>query len=96
MTANTADVSNVYIALQSNDDTRPIIDAITEANPHAVVSRFPAMVKIDAPGHLTIVRALVSDKLGRDWDLQEIHLNLISLCGNIDEDDDAFTLRWND
>jgi len=85
----------VYIALQSNDDTRPIIEAITEANPHAVVSQFPAMVKIDAPGRLTIVRDLVSEKLGREWDLQEIHLNLISLCGNIDEDDDAFTLHWN-
>lgn len=90
-----ATAANVYIARQNNDDTRPIIDAITEANPHAVVSQFPAMVKIDAPGHLTIVRELVAGKLGRDWDLQEIHLNLISLCGNIDEDEDAFTLRWN-
>ena len=91
----TTQAASVYIALQSNDDTRPIIDAITEANPHAVVSQFPAMVKIDAPGRLTIRRELVSEKLGREWDLQEIHLNLISLSGNIDEDDDAFTLHWN-
>ncbi|KWR85120.1 MmoB/DmpM family protein [Cupriavidus sp. IDO] len=85
----------VYIALQNNDDTRPIIDAIAEANPHAVVSQFPAMVKIDAPGRLTIVRELVEQKLGRDWDPQELHLNLISLSGNIDETDEAFTLHWN-
>lgn len=91
----TTQPANVYIALQDNDDTRPIIDAIAEANPHAVVSQFPAMVKIDAPGRLTIRRELVSDRLGREWDLQEIHLNLISLCGNIDEDDEAFTLHWN-
>jgi len=87
--------ANVYIALQNNDDTRPIIDAIAEANPQAVVTQFPAMVKIDAPGRLTIVRELVADKLGRDWDLQEIHLNLISLSGNIDETDEAFTLHWS-
>ncbi|AOY96759.1 monooxygenase [Cupriavidus sp. USMAA2-4] len=87
--------ANVYIALQNNDDTRPIIEAIAEANPLAVVSQFPAMVKIDAPGRLTIVRELVADKLGRDWDLQEIHLNLISLSGNIDETDEAFTLHWS-
>ena len=87
--------ANVYIALQNNDDTRPIIEAIAAANPLAVVSQFPAMVKTDAPGRLTIVRELVADKLGRDWDLQEIHLNLISLSGNIDETDEAFTLHWS-
>ena len=41
------------------------------------------------------MRELVADKLGRDWDLQEIHLNLISLSGNIDETDEAFTLHWS-
>ena len=30
----------------------------------------------------------------RDFDLQEIHINLISIGGNIDEDDDEFVLSW--
>ena len=39
-----ATAANVYIALQNNDDTRPIIDALTEANPHAVVSQLACVL----------------------------------------------------
>jgi len=84
----------VFIALQNNEDARPIIEAIAEDNPHAVVNDSPAMVKIDAPGRLVVRRATVEEKLGRAWDLQEMHLNLISLSGNVDESDDEFVLAW--
>ncbi len=40
----------VFIALQANEEMRPVIDAIEADNPHATVNRYPAMVKIDAPG----------------------------------------------
>jgi len=30
-----------------------------------------------------------------DFDLQEMHINLISLSGNVVEDDDTLTLSWN-
>lgn len=53
------------------------------------------MVKIDAPDSLVVRRASVEERLGRDWDLQELHVNLISLSGNIDETDDEFTLAWH-
>ena len=82
----------VFIALQANDGTRPIVEAIEADNPHARIADFPAMVKIDAPGHLVIRRASVEERLGRDWDVQELHLNLISLSGNIDETEDEFRL----
>ena len=87
----------VFIALQANDDTRPIIEAIGSDNPHARVNAYPAMVKIDAPGRLVIRRSSVEERLGRPWDVQELHLNLISLSGNIDETDEEFRLyRGND
>jgi phenol hydroxylase P2 protein len=82
----------VFIALQANDDTRPIVEAIAEDNPHASVADFPAMVKIDAPGHIVIRRSSVEERLGRAWDVQELHLNLVSLSGNIEESDDEFRL----
>lgn len=85
----------VFIALQNNDDARPLIEAILEDNPHAELNELPAMLKIDAPGRLVIRRDTVSEKSGRDFDLQEIHLNLISLSGNIDESDEEFILAWN-
>ena len=88
-------MSTVFIALQANEDTRPIIDAIALDNPAAVINRQPAMVKIDAPDHLVIRRETIEDQLGRAYDLQELQVNLITLSGNVDEDDDTLTLTWN-
>lgn len=89
-------MSTVFIAFQANEETRPIIEAIEIDNPQAVVNREPAMVKIDAPGRLVIRRETVEEQLGRPFDLQEMQINLITLSGNLDEDDDTFTLTWND
>ena len=88
-------MSNVFIALQTNEDTRPIIEAIQIDNPHAVVHRQPAMVKIDAEGTLVIRKSTIEEQVGRDFDLQELHINLISLTGHVSEDDDTLTLSWN-
>lgn len=89
-------MSTVFIAFQANEETRPIIEAIEIDNPQAVVHREPAMVKIDAPGRLVVRRETVEEQLGRSFDLQEMQINLITLSGNLDEDDDTFTLTWND
>jgi len=88
-------MSTVFIALQANEETRPIIDAIMQDNPAAIVNREPAMVKIDAPGSMTIRRETIEEHMGRAYDLQELQINLITLSGNVDEDEDSFTLRWN-
>lgn len=85
---------SVFIAFQTNDDSRPIIEAIEEDNPHAVVNAFPAMVKIDAVGKLVIRRESIESRIGRDFDLRELQINLISLAGNIEETDDEFILEW--
>ena len=84
----------VFIAFQNNAEAQPVIEAIVEDNPQAVVNESPGMVKIDCPGRLVIRRTSVEQRMGRDFDLQEIHINLISLGGNIDEDDDEFVLSW--
>ncbi|ATE60353.1 MmoB/DmpM family protein [Thauera sinica] len=88
-------MSTVFIALQTNEETRPIIEAIQIDNPHAVVNRQPAMVKIDAPNRLVIRRETIEEQIGREYDLQELQINLITLSGNVSEDDDTFTLTWN-
>lgn len=84
----------VFISLLTNDASRAIVEAIVADNPEATVEEFPAMVKIDAPGRLVIRRESVEERLGRRWDVQELHLSLISLSGSIDETDDDFTLQW--
>lgn len=87
-------MSTVFIALQANEETRPIIEAIEMDNPDAVVNREPAMVKINAPGRLVIKRETIEEQIGRSYDMQELNINLITLSGNVDEDEDALTLTW--
>ena len=88
-------MSKVYIALQDNDESRYIVEAIEEDNPDVTVMHMPAMIRIENEGRLTVRRETVEEKMGRDWDVQELHLNLITLGGNVEEDDDELSLHWN-
>jgi phenol hydroxylase P2 protein len=85
---------NVTVTFQNTEEARPIIEAIEADNQNATAVAMPAMVKIDCPGRLIINRVTVEEKIGRDWDLQELHLSLISLAGNVDEDDDRIIIAW--
>lgn len=87
-------MSNVFIAFQHNEESRPVIDAIVADNPGAVVVHSPGLVKIDSPNRLTIRRETIEAQTGRPYDLQQIHVNLVTLSGHIDEDDDQLTLSW--
>lgn len=84
----------VFIAFQANNDTQPIIEAILADNPHAKLNEMPALVKIDAPGRLVVRRTTIEEHMGRSFDLRELHINLISLAGEVDESDEEFVLEW--
>ena len=87
--------SKVYLALQDNDTSRYIIEAIEQDNPEATIQYLPAMIRVENLGKLVVRAETVSEKLGQDWDIQEQQLNMTTLGGNVDEDDDTFTLQWN-
>jgi len=89
-------MSTVFIAFQATEESRPIIEAILADNPGSVAIENPGMVKVNAEGSLTVNRSSVEERVGRPFDLQEIQMHLITLSGNLDEDDDHFTLTWND
>ena len=88
-------MSKVFIILQANEDTRPIVEAIEQDNPDAEVVHEPAMVKVQAEDNLIVRRETIEDEIGREFDMQELNINLITLSGNVDEDEDALTLTWN-
>jgi phenol/toluene 2-monooxygenase (NADH) P2/A2 len=88
-------MSNVFIAFQANEESRPVVDAILADNPEARAVYSPGLVKIDGPGKLVIRRESIEEQVGRRFDLQQIHVNLVTLSGNIDEDDDQLTLSWS-
>ncbi|CAG9169222.1 Phenol hydroxylase P2 protein [Cupriavidus laharis] len=87
-------MSQVFIAFQANEESRPVVEAIVTDNPEAVVTYPTGLVKIDAPGRLTIRRETIEEQTGRPFDLQQLHVNLVTLSGHIDEDDDQLTLSW--
>ena len=87
-------MSTVFLALQTNEETRPIIEAILLDNPGAVCDEQPAMVKINADGRLVVRRETIEEIIGRDYDLQELQVNMITMSGNLDQTDDEITLFW--
>ena len=87
-------MSNVFIAFQHNEESRPVVDAIVADNPNAKVVHSPGLVKIDAPNSLTIRRETIEEITGQPYDLQAIQVNLVTLSGHLDEDDDQLTLSW--
>jgi phenol/toluene 2-monooxygenase (NADH) P2/A2 len=87
-------MSNVFIAFQANEESRPVVDAILADNPDATAVYSPGLVKIDCPGRLVIKRATIEEQIGRRYDLQQFQVNLITLSGNVEEDDDEFSLSW--
>jgi len=82
------------LTLLHNDDARPIIESILADNPGVRVLNMPGAVKLDCDGALVVKRASVEQRLGRSWDPQEMHLVIISMAGNLDEDDDKFAVSW--
>ena len=87
-------MSNVFIAFQDNEESRPVIEAILADNPEATAVHSPGLVKIDAPGRMVIRRATIEELVGRAFDLQQIQVNLVTLSGHVDEDDDELSLSW--
>lgn len=87
-------MSNVFIAFQDNEDARPIIDAILSDNAEAEATYPTGLVKIISPDRLVIKRESIEELIGRSFNLQQIHVNLVTLSGHIDEDDDQFSLSW--
>jgi phenol hydroxylase P2 protein len=85
----------VFIAFQDNDNARYLVEVIQEDNPRAEVQHQPAMIRIQAEKRLVINRETMEEKLGREWDVQEMLVDVISIGGNVDEDDDHFILQWN-
>lgn len=88
-------MSNVSITIHNNDECRGLIKAIQQDNPNSTSHIYPGLVKIDCPNELIIRRESVEAEIGRSWDVNEIHLAVISLSGNVDEDDDYFLIKWN-
>ena len=87
-------VRTVSITLLNNDDSRPVLQAIEQDNPDCEIQHLPSLIKEKKQGQLRLNRGRIETLVGRDWEVQELHLSLVSLSGEVDEDDDYFELSW--
>jgi phenol hydroxylase P2 protein len=85
----------VFMAFQDNDNARYLVEAIVKDNPEADVQYSPAMIRTTAEKRLVINRETMEETLGREWEVQEMLLDVISIGGSVDEDDDHFIVQWN-
>jgi len=88
-------MSTVFIVLQANEETRAIVDALEYDNPQARIHYQPAMVRIEAPERLLLRRSSLEAITGRPFDLQSLHVHLVTLGGHVDEDEDQLSLCWH-
>lgn len=87
--------SVALLCLQATEDGRAIAQAIKEDNEGVVITNKPAMIQIERPGRIEVNASTVSEVLGRDWDPEELQLVLISLGGQVEEDDEQFVVYWD-
>ncbi len=88
-------MSKVYLALQDNEQSHYIVEAIEEDNPDVTVIYQPAMIRIEKEGSMVIKRETIEEHMGREFDLHELQLHLITMSGHLDETDDEFALSWD-
>jgi len=88
-------MSKVYLTLQDNDIARYIVEAVEQDNPDVTVIYQPAMIRMECEDRLVVNRETVEEKLGQSWDIQELQLSLVTLGGNVEEEDDSLILHWN-
>ncbi len=86
--------NTTFLIVQDNEDARPVIEAVEQDNPGVNIQYQPGMVRMERAGSLIVKRETVEELIGREWDIQEMHLVMISIAGNVDEDDDKFELSW--
>ncbi|MBT5005245.1 MAG: monooxygenase [Gammaproteobacteria bacterium] len=86
--------NTAFLIVQDNEDARPIIEAVEQDNPGVNIQYEPGMVRMERAASLIVKRETVEVLKGCEWDVQELHLVLISLAGNVDEDDEKFELSW--
>ena len=79
-------VESLYVLLQSLQHG----DTVPETDRWALADQM--ISKINAEGSLVIKRESIEELIGRDFDLQELQVNLITISGHLDEDDDEFKL----
>jgi len=85
----------VGVELTLGDEAEAVAEAVTEADPEAVVTRLPAVLMVESPGRLVIDPARVREHLGREWGVDDLQVIMASYFGFISRwEPDGVVLEW--
>ncbi len=88
-------MSIALLVIQDTDDGRAIVRAIEKDNDGVKIEQKPAMIAIEREKSITVVGKTVAQEMGREWDIEEMQIELISIGGQIEETDDEFIVYWD-
>ena len=88
-------MSIAQIIMQDTEDGRSIVRSIQKDNTDVKVTNKPAMIQVEREKEIVIKASTVSEELGRDWDVEEMQIELVSIVGQVDETDDEIKIYWD-
>lgn len=88
-------MSIAKLVLQDTEDGRAIVKAIREDNDNVKITNKPAMIEIEREKEIIVKAATVQNELGRDWDVEEMQIELVVIVGQIEETDDEIIIYWD-
>jgi len=88
-------MSIALLVLQDTEDGRAIVRSIQKDNTDVKITNKPSMIQIEREKEIVIRAETVQDELGRDWDVEEMQLELVSIGGQVDETDDEIKIYWD-
>ncbi|WP_324172136.1 MmoB/DmpM family protein [Sulfurimonas sp.] len=88
-------MSIALLIMQDTEDGRAIVRSIQKDNSDVKVTNKPAMIQIEREKEIVVKASTVSEELGREWDVEELQIELVSLGGQINETDDEITVYWD-
>lgn len=88
-------MSIAKLVLQDTEDGRSIVQAIKKDNDNAKITNKPAMIEIEREKEIVVKASTVENELGRDWDVEEMQIELVGIVGQINETDDEIIIYWD-
>jgi len=88
-------MSIALLVMQDTEDGRAIVRSIQKDNTDVKITNKPAMIQVEREKEILIKASTVAEELGRDWDVEEMQIELVSIGGQIDETDDEIKVYWD-
>ncbi len=88
-------MSIALLIIQDTDDGRAIVRSIEKDNDNITITNKPAMIQMQREKEIIVKAATIAEELGRDWDIEELQIELVSIGGQIDETDDEMKVFWD-